>query len=84
VDIKREVDRWLSKLEVGQILTGFGTNAIKIKSKLQDITSNERGHKDVSLWDSGVEMGLCFNKSDGQEGKKFSGKEEINIGLNKG
>jgi hypothetical protein len=29
-------------------------------------------------------MGLCFNKSDGQEGKKFSGKEEINIGLNKG
>ena len=47
ISIKREVDRWLSKLEAGQIPIEPGTDAIKIKPKLQDITNDGGGPMDA-------------------------------------
>jgi hypothetical protein len=84
ISIKREVDRWLSKLEAGQIPIEPGTDAIMIKPKPQDITNDGGGPMDSGSSKSGLEMAYALISLMGQRGKKINGKGKINIGLKKG
>jgi hypothetical protein len=43
VSIKREVDKWLRKLEAGHIQGGLETDTLKVKPKLQDIRPDGGG-----------------------------------------